>query len=109
MTDKIAVISSLILTSIIIFDATSVIAGPPVSPRSASKFGEIVETVIKKFSGEAAGAAGAAVGTAAAKSIIDSGKPYVLYRTVTWYDGRNYNVCQNFQNGRPISAEYWCP
>ena len=106
MTDKIAVISSLILTSIVTFDTTSVIAGTP-SPRSVLKTGEIVETVIKRFSGGAADAAGLAVGGAAAKSIIDSQQPYFMYRTVT-YNGRTYYICQNFKRGRPTSAEYWC-
>jgi hypothetical protein len=111
MTDKIAVISSLILTSIIIFDTTSVIAGTP-SPRSAIQAGKLIEEF---FYGAAKGAGskvggGAVVLTGAAlTNWVNSGKPYVLYRTVTWYDGRNYNVCRNFQNGRPISAEYWCP
>ncbi len=103
MTGKIAVISSLILTSIIIFDTISVIAGTP-SPRSILKTGEVIETMIKSAAGGAAGVFGAE----AAKRIIASGQPYYLYRTVIGYDGRTYYICQNFQNGRPISREYWC-
>ncbi|MFM6099584.1 MAG: hypothetical protein ACKPCG_15820 [Dolichospermum sp.] len=116
MTDKIAVMSSLILTSIITFDTSSVIAGTP-SPRSVLKTGEIVETVVKRFAGGSAEGAGkvvggaaatAVIGTAAAQSITNSGQPYFLYRTVIGYDGRTYYICQNFKNGRPISQEYWC-
>lgn len=110
ITDKIAVISSLILTSIITFDTTSVIAGTP-SPRSVLKTGEIVETVIKRFSGGAAekagGVVGAAVAGAAVTSITNSGQPYILSRTIT-YNGRTYYICQNFKKGQPISAAYWC-
>ena len=102
ITDKIAVISSLILTSIVTFDTTSVIAGTP-SPRSVLKAGEIVETVIKGF----ARGTGKAIGRKAANSIINSGEPYFLYRTIT-YNGGTYYICQNFKKGQPTSEVYWC-
>lgn len=111
MTDKIAIISSLILTSIVTFDTTSVIAGTP-SPRSVLKAGEIVETVVKKLSRGGVGR-GKAIGRqfvnerTAANNIIDSGEPYFLYRTIT-YNGGTYYICQNFKKGQPTSAAYWC-
>jgi hypothetical protein len=81
----------------------SAVAGP--SAASILDAGEVV----KKFIYGAVGGAGTVAGTAAANQIIDSNKPYVVFWQVRGNDGLLYNVCQNMQNGRPISQPYWCP
>jgi hypothetical protein len=110
MTGKIAVISSLILTSITIFDTTSVIAGTP-SPRSVIQTGKLLEEF---FYGAAKGAGnkvgeGAVVLTGAAlANWINSGNVYTKKGLWLAPNGLNYKVCQNFQYEKPISVVYYC-
>jgi len=74
------------------------------SPRQIINVGTVVNSAI----GGLVGGVFKAVGEQEGRRMLQSSQPYKRFSYVLMPNGWYYRVCQNYQNGAPISPPYWC-